>query len=69
MSGFAIRAVLVIGLFQKSLFADISKWPINAERPIRSFFLTMLFRAYLVPLINLFGFKLAKVIYEEVDMG
>lgn len=36
---------------------------------MRSFFLSMLFRAFIVPLINMFGFGLSKVAFEEIDIG
>lgn len=36
---------------------------------MRSFFLSILFRAYLVPVFNVLGFGLAKATFEEIDMG
>lgn len=67
--GFIVSLVWIVGILRKNLIRGAGRQLIIVEKYVRSFFLSMLFRAYIIPLVNIFGFGLSKVVFEDIDMG
>ena len=65
LRGFIVVFVWSFRGFGKKLLGGSS----GGVKHLRTFFLCMIYTAYVVPLFNMFGLGLAKVCLEEVDMG